>query len=439
MIIKPKLEYHLQRIRFTFNKTPRNKLLDELAQYNTKLRQLLASSDRLAVLRRLPEQKKSRFGNGLLRFWHYAKRLHALLQQAWRCDCKNLHYASLFLRHRTSPDVAFKIQFNFSQSAGRPSSPPWTSRETQISLAENPQLPTAHAITTPAATLSHPNNAKNLSSTKTSSTRKKKGVTWLVPDSQPAPHNFQDAGTSEITDLCTAIATSKLNCSCLGFLQDEEHRYDIYSLAEQQTKDVAFESVTLASLLDKASNIVLTRRQRYSIALTIASSHLQLHATPWLETRWSKNDILFQRSGNDSILLDQPHIIHELYRESTPNAPSTHGFSDRSIITLGILLLELCFGVALEDHHIRQNYLSRDGQPNAALDLVAAMEWCDKFANEEAGPEFADAIEWCLRNPTYSKASAYKKDAGWREELYARVVEPLHYCHEQLTVSTREL
>lgn len=438
-MIKPKLEYHLQRIRFTFNKTPRNKLLDELAQYNTKLRQLLASSDRLAVLRRLPERKKSGVGNGLVRFWHYAKSLHALLQQAWRCDCKNLHYASLFLRHHTSPDVAFKIQFNFSQSAGRPSSAPWTSQETKISLAENPQLPTAQANPTPPATLSHPNNAKKFPSTKTSSIRKKKGVTWLASDSQPALRNFQDVSTNEITDLCATIATSKFDCPCLGFLQDEEHRYDIYSLTEQQTKDVALESVTLASLLDKTSNLVLTRRQRYSIALIIASSHLQLHATPWLETRWSKNNILFQRSGNDSILLDQPHITHELYRKAASNAPSPHGFSDRSIITLGILLLELCFGVALEDHHIRQNYVSRDGQPNAALDLVAATEWCDRFANEEAGPEFADAIEWCLRNPTYSKASADKKDAGWREELYARVVEPLHYCHEQLTASTREL
>lgn len=99
------------------------------------------------------------------------------------------------------------------------------------------------------------------------------------------------------------------------------------------------------------------------------------------------------------------------------------------------MLLELCFGIALEDHHIRQNYLSRDGQPYAGLDLAAAMEWCDRFASEEAGPEFADAIDWCLRNPTRAMASAEMKDAGWREKLYARVVEPLYYCHEQLTSS----
>lgn len=31
---------------------------------------------------------------------------------------------------------------------------------------------------------------------------------------------------------------------------------------------------------------------------------------------------------------------------------------------LVILLLELCFGVALEDHEIRKNFVTLDGKPN---------------------------------------------------------------------------
>lgn len=435
-MIKPKLEYHLQRMRFSLNKTSRNKLLDELAQYNTKLRQLLDSSDRLAKLRRYPKQKKLGVGSTLLRFWHYAKSLHTLLHQALRCDCKSLHYASLFLQHHISSDVEFKIQFKFSQSAERLRPAPWTSQETRISLAEGPQPTTAQAIPASPGTLSYPNNVKNPSSIMNSRTRRKKGVTWIVPDPQSVHRNIPDISTNEINDLCTAITSTSPNCSCIGFLQDEEHRYNVYRVAGQLGKDIVSENVSLASLLNKTSNIVLTRRQRYSIALILASSHLQLHATPWLQTRWSKEDIFFQRSGNDSVLLDQPHIIHVLCGPPASTLPSSQGFGDRSVPTLGIMLLELCFGIALEDHHIRQNYLSRDGQPNAALDLAAAMEWCGRFANEEAGPEFADAIEWCLRNPTNARASVDVKDAGWREELYARVVEPLHYCHEQLTAST---
>lgn len=436
-MIKPKLEYHLQRIRFSFNKTPRNKLLDELEKYNTKLRQLLDSSDRLAVSRHPSKRSRSGLSNTSLRFWHHAKSLHALLHRAWSCNCKSLHYASLFLQHLISPDVGLKIQFNFSRRAEPLCLAPWTSQETNISLVEDPHPKTSRATPAPSGSFIHSKNAGNPSSAISPNTRKKKGVTWLDPNPQAVHRDVHAVSTTEITDLCTALATAKPDCSCIGFLQDENHRYNVYPLAEQQAKDITAESVTLANLLDTTSSIRLTRRQRYFIALVLASSHLQLHDTPWLESRWSKKDILFLCRSNDSILLDQPHMIHNLCKAAALTPPSSRGSSDQSIPMLGIMLLELCFGVALEDHPIRQNFLSRDGRPNAALDLAAAMEWCGKSANEEAGPEFADAIEWCLRNPTKVRTSANSKDPGWREELYARVVEPLHYCHEQLATSTK--
>ena len=110
--------------------------------------------------------------------------------------------------------------------------------------------------------------------------------------------------------------------------------------------------------------------------------------------------------------------------------------ADHGMSTLGIILLELCFGIALEDHEIRRNFVSLDGQPNPGLDLVAAMQWCDRYANDEAGPEFAGAIDWCLRNPTARTIGA--KEQGWREELFTQVVEPLQYCHKQLVAAVGE-
>ncbi|MCJ1464449.1 hypothetical protein MMC07_003062 [Pseudocyphellaria aurata] len=434
LTIKPKMDYQFQRIRFTVNKKRRNKLLDELAQYNNKLQQLLASSDRLVGPGRFSRQKPPGLRNStLLRVWHYAKSLHALLQQTWRCKCKSLHCASLFLRHSASPRIEFKIQFDFSRSAEPQGPAPWTSQETTISLAETLSQP----VPTSPAVSSDPNITADAPSIPVPKMKKKKGVTCLVLDPNALSHFVQGVGPTEISDLCTAIARKKTNCSCIGFLKDSEHRYNVYPAAEYQAKDVSSDSVTLASLLNKSSDIVLTRKQRYSIALIIASSYLQLHASPWLESRWSKNDIFFRRSGNNSILLDQPHIVHELCRASAPALQSSHEINDRCITTLGIMLLELCFGIALEDHHIRQKYLTRDGRPDPVLDLAAAMRWCDESANEEAGQEFADAIDWCLRNPTKARASADGREAGWREEMYAKVVQPLQYCHDQMTASAR--
>ena len=34
--IKPNLEYQMQRVKFTFNKKPRNQLMEDLALYNSR-------------------------------------------------------------------------------------------------------------------------------------------------------------------------------------------------------------------------------------------------------------------------------------------------------------------------------------------------------------------------------------------------------------------
>jgi hypothetical protein len=76
------------------------------------------------------------------------------------------------------------------------------------------------------------------------------------------------------------------------------------------------------------------------------------------------------------------------------------------------MLLELCFGIALEDHELRQKYANGTNAPNSFLDLAAALEWSPR-AVEEAGPEFADAIQWCLYNMPGSGESDGKPEK-WR-------------------------
>lgn len=98
------------------------------------------------------------------------------------------------------------------------------------------------------------------------------------------------------------------------------------------------------------------------------------------------------------------------------------------------MLLELCFGTALEDHKLRKKYPS-GSTPNPFLDMAAALEWSPR-AVEEAGPEFADAILWCLHNMPGSGESDIKLEKR-REELFVKVVEPLKYCCDQFDTTRR--
>lgn len=273
-----------------------------------------------------------------------------------------------------------------------------------------------------------PNSSSMRPSLKSRSGGSGKGVKWEVTELPTEPiSTVIEGASSDITDLCTTIG-----CSNLGCLQDSDHKYFIYPVADIEGSDNSLETVTLEDILSKTSPMKLTRRQRYSIALTIASSHLQLHDSPWLGPQWSKKDILFHSKNGNIVLTEEPYVSKDfLSKPSTPQ--SSYFLADHGMSTLGIILLELCFGVALEDHEIRRNFVSLDGQPNPGLDLVAAMQWCDRYANDEAGPEFAGAIEWCLRNATARQSG--DKEQAWREELFTQVVEPLQYCHRQLVTA----
>jgi len=139
---------------------------------------------------------------------------------------------------------------------------------------------------------------------------------------------------------------------------------------------------------------------------------------------------LSDSANPDKVHLDQPYIS----RNFAPTPHTSENAQDRSLSNLGIMLLELCFGTALEDHEIRQKYPS-GSTPNPFADMAAALEWSPRVV-EEAGPEFADAILWCLHNMPGSGESDQKLEK-WREELFLKVVEPLKYCYDQFNTAGR--
>lgn len=235
--------------------------------------------------------------------------------------------------------------------------------------------------------------------------------------------------------MCNVLENPAKSNAYLGHLNHEEHRFCFHPPLEKPPTHDPRDVITLESILLRTPReqaiehcVVLSRQERYNIALTLASSFLQLHSTPWLPPQWTKKDIQFIKLSDNTISIDHPYIS----RESAPISTSSSRYSDRAIHALGVVLLELCFGTALEDHHIRKSFLGPDGKPNPALDLVVAKEWCDMYAEGEAGAEFANAIAWCLRYRTGSR-NVQSTDKGWKEPLLSSVVLPLQHCFNLMT------
>lgn len=439
------VEYQAQRIKLAFNKTTRLELFEEFGSYNARLRDILGSSDRLAGLRRTRvSAKTASINSGLWKFWNHANSVFELLTDALSCKCQAFHHANLLLQHRVVSTVSFRVIFWYKLHLEGQT--PWTWQDTNIKLLEEslitinvptapvtppipalmpapqqaPKAPTAIAISVKDVQKTHRKSflskfrhgkdvkiEGNLPKTKlphtpaqvppqsppphsgTSPKPPKPRVAFVDP---PSPSIVEDTSNPKITNLCARIASCTADLQKYGCLRGEARQYLVEPMCKADNQPQKY--VTLEALLSRDRPIDLSRRHRYYIAYTLASSHVQLHPTPWLKTKWSKKDILFlyNTDAPETICIEQPFISRSLSKAIQINTPistqpytNTYTFQD-SVRALGILLLELCFGTAIEDHRMRRNLNTDDEQLLQVINYGVATKWCRDVV-EEAGLE----------------------------------------------------
>jgi len=129
---------------------------------------------------------------------------------------------------------------------------------------------------------------------------------------------------------------------------------------------------------------------------------------PWLGSQWKKRDIVFlcDPDNANKAFIDQPYISRN-FLPTAASAQSTPASGDFSFSTLGIMLLELCFYKPFEDYPARQFVSSMDPAFEPILDHSLAMQWCGSAA-DETGPEYADAVRWCLER-TFSRKDQWRR------------------------------
>lgn len=470
-----KWEYEFRRIRIVLKKKKREKLLAELAAYNEELQKLFTSSARLA-----PHRKRRMTPKAFKQIRNQACGLYSVLATGWRCQCTDVtppHQANLLLEKRIdtldrhhrakaqeSTAVELTVLFFLKPESSRH---PLSWQETEIKLMEA-KGENSLALTSTNGKASMAAMLTDVTKTFEASSPDylhpfKKSVKEVSNPQITVPPPSEVKGTSlpnliEIADLCEAVKKAHLE-TCkgpLGYLRDEQDRRHAFYPSRQPTRfSENAETVTLASLLTKSTrgnfsshpgtdSMTFSRKERYSVAVTLASSLLQLYSSPWIGETWSKNDIYFLKAAAGSprpIIADKPFIMRKFTshsRHSSVNSVSEQvgrNASTKSIQALGIMLLELCFGEAIEDQSIRSKYLC-NGRPNDMTDFCTAKYWLERDALGEGGPEYAEAIRRCLFC-AFSPRSTDLEDDELRAAIYTEVVEPLEDAVRQFNSRIR--
>ena len=179
---------------------------------------------------------------------------------------------------------------------------------------------------------------------------------------------------TEVRNICSAIAHAKRERNLLQFCLLEKHqlhsRHLKYPLgaccSSQFAHTISLESLLKASTLTTERSKKLPLKRRLFLALTLASTLIQLNATPWLRNRWSKRSIHFlmkatgtpdppKEASNPMTVLSQVDLSRPLITQEFKNdrdiALVSYDQAEprRMILELGILLLELGHETTLEE------------------------------------------------------------------------------------------
>lgn len=431
-----------KRVKRSFGRSSRQKLIDELQFWNNALKVCFEQSELpldsgtpSLTVERIRTKFNSQWCNEIRR---QAGQIHEAVAKSWRCQC-NDHQASLkvlwhgdqFLKvpselhvalcsteipsgNTNWQDVLFGQVKDITLQEPQPPPPPTLGsgvrRRKSIKAWLNPSLdkPKDHytTITQPFLMSTSPSEPV-LSQSR------------ILPSKEQA---IMVAGaTAKSQEMMPSPDT---DCLCYFLHQKQQHARLLVSGLEQaisirkrmekspQAITVTHIRTVLAAKPSHSSDaVLLSRRDRFGLAAAAAWAVLYLAESPWIASQWDIRPRLHIFSENynhtwrhypslSSVFQEGSHTEatstnDELYESPGPSFIPAH---NKTLFALGVLLIELCLNKPFEQ--MRQEY--HNDSPSAMLGTSPPADYV--IANQlmsnvylEAGDFYGHAVQRCIR------------------------------------------
>ncbi|OJD36532.1 uncharacterized protein BKCO1_1100023 [Diplodia corticola] len=355
-----------------------------------------------------------------------ANHVYNTLCASFQCGCRDAHGIGLLLemrklskssRHERVEPLIFGIIFSYSlREFPTPQQTPWALEAAELRIFE------------PAEQTPQTTDTTQPSTSRTVRFQEECSVTT----SSSAPNQF--SGLALITDICAELQRAQKwqQGKYVGLLKDNTTAQKL-ALFSPSSPIVCQRSQELRSLRNilwepiSAAKQQFSRERRLRLAVTLATSLLQLYCTPWINEKWGNDDIVFLGVdvGNS---FDQPFIKRKpsqdasqatIDRSQPSRRASEQGVRNRPLFDLGVLLIELCFGEPFEK--LRQPFQSPESGGQAIMSDYLVVERLVDKVYEEGGDRYGHAVRRCIRCEFDSRSNDLS-DERFREAVYDKVV-----------------
>ena len=377
-----------------------------------------------------PTKNSSKIVKSLARIQAYALRLYGAILVGWAPGCHPTHEALLVLQDRIpsskTPSLRNKLDFKLIFSSENTPTADILWHEGQVEVIE-----TDHATILPHSHVKASNCSMRIT---------RPAVTFApAPDEDTLQYSAKD-----VKDICITIAQAMQERRALKWYLMTPQRLRCCHVAHvgHLPSRYGSQTVTLTNLL-KASEMTTDRSKkiplipRLSLALTLASTLIQLIMTPWLDTIWSKDSIRFsvKASTGDQKLdardIDLSHVdlnhplVTKGFSDAAPTLPPPVDRSEprRMILELGIILLELLCERTFEDYLSAIGYDSANRHTYQHRRIVAQL-WLDE-SEAHLLPRWYKVTARCIQCSFDNVPANPQWDKGLFKGFVQGVIEPL--------------
>jgi hypothetical protein len=338
------------------------------------------------------------------------------------CACTHPHQAVLRLDIRKTCGAEgeasrFAFLLTFEKHPQPASPPPWDWKDIEIEssqLAGKAVAVTVPQVQTPGRKTAHFVPSINVS-----------------PPSQPPILRSPSSDLAvKIDSLCRVLVAAHQQDCCLGVLEDETWQHHIYSVTGPATKAQVSEAVSLNEIIHGAKRIA--PRQKCMLALTLASSVLQLHDTLWLPRTWKTKDIFFLKNDSGNAIPSQFYVSQTFTSASQIAAAAKRRrlVKNETVFALGVALLELAHGASILTLKEPED-LGEDGKDDSMTEVSIANRLARELNNYES-ENYAWAVYRCI-TCSFDLFTFDFDDQKFQEAFYQGVVIPLQVDYGHAT------
>lgn len=366
--------------------------------------------------------------------------LYWAIQSVMTCSCTNPHGLGLEMEPRRdmifpgdeedkaakSLDFVVVIGSSAQHEYQR-----WDKISARLAVDENALLPMPPATPSPQLTQSRPSRIRwNLPLTFRplqslgSNTKKQNASRLSAPSHHTGSATLQP---SLITNLCHALHKGRPKmkvAECYGYISNKTSKFKIY---HEDCQPECLSAISLRAVLDGQCSYMnqFTYARKLKAAISLSYSVLHLYNTPWLARIITADDIMFimeQHAATNSLnCLDRPFLTKEASKPSPTYFNPSNGISrpiDLTILSLGLLLIQIIVGRSIDDLAIDPNVKDMDS-------LFTKRATATRMAGsvvEQGGGNYAGAVQWCLNSV---QSVACLDDETLAQEFHEAVIAPL--------------